>query len=103
MTYHAYTNWGNISGYLSHLKLNNLVQPHCKSMNSRREEFGRTKRLKDRPNEIKSERCGEEREMDAEREEDRKRVRDFCNGDDKQKDVGKWTMHRIQEKRGDKG
>lgn len=41
--------------------------------------------------------------MDAEREEDRKRMRDFCNGDDKQKDVGKWTMHRIQEKRGDKG
>lgn len=26
-------------------------------------------------------------------EEDRKRVRDSCNGDDKQKDVGKWTMH----------
>lgn len=41
--------------------------------------------------------------MDAEREEDRKRMRDICNGDDKQKDVGKWTMHRIQEKRGDKG
>lgn len=31
--------------------------------------------------------------MDAEREEGRKRVRDFCTGDDKQKYVGKWTMH----------
>lgn len=53
----------------------------------------RTKRLKDSPNEIKSERCEEEKEMDAERKEDRKRVRDFYNGDDKHKEVRKWTMH----------
>lgn len=31
--------------------------------------------------------------MVAEREEDGKRVRGFCYGDDGQKAVGKWTMH----------
>ena len=51
-------------------------------------------RLKDSPNEMNSERCG----GDTEREEDRRRVRDSSNGDDKQEDVGKWTMHLIQEK-----
>ncbi len=60
MTYHVRTNWGNISGYPSCLKCNDLDQPHCKSTNSLREESWKDKEVKS-PNEIKSERCGEER------------------------------------------
>lgn len=46
-------------------------------------------------NEIKSERCEEERGMVVEWKEDR-RVRDFCSGDDRQEDLGKWTIQRTQ-------
>lgn len=39
--------------------------------------------------------------MDAEKEEDTGRVRDFRNRDDKQKEVGKWTMRGEQGERKD--